>query len=154
MFDLANYFASTNNARMKVAGSKSSSSSDETASTSSISSYSTSYTTDSSSSRRDGGGYNSRTKQHKYKNEDSTKKYASTPNDEIDDDDDDDEVVHIPPRIAFQIFELIELQRRCKDLYRRHQEKRRQSVMRANHSSYHSFTSEFESYCIEGELFV
>lgn len=152
MFDLANYFASTNtnNARMTLAGSKSSSS-DETASTSSLSSDSTPDTTDSSRSRG-GGGCKSQAKQHKHKNEDSPKNNASNTNDEIDDD--DDEVVHIPPKIAFQIFELIELKRRCKGLYRRHQEKRRQSVIRANHSSYHSFTYEFESYCIDGELFV
>ena len=59
--------------------------------------------------------------------------------------------VNVPPKIAFQMFELIELQRRCKGVYKRHQEKLRQSVLKTNTSVYQS---EFESCCIDGELFV
>mmetsp|Transcript_13654 Transcript_13654/g.27760 ORF Transcript_13654/g.27760 Transcript_13654/m.27760 type:complete len:128 (+) Transcript_13654:138-521(+) len=71
--------------------------------------------------------------------------------------DEEQEVVHIPPKIAFQIFELIELKRRCKGLYRRHQEKRRQSVIKANNASYHSVPSAHSSIIVltgDGELFV
>eukprot|EP00986_Skeletonema_menzelii_P008380 scaffold3511_cov146-Skeletonema_menzelii.AAC.4 len=130
------------------------SSEDETASTSSVLSDSTPDTTGSSTSRRRGGVrvYNNSQVKNKHKNKDLPKNNASTPC--IIDDDEESPPRHFPPRIAFQIFELIELKRRCNGLYRRHQEKRRQSVLRANHSSYHSVTSEFESFFIDGELFV
>eukprot|EP00984_Skeletonema_dohrnii_P008448 scaffold3107_cov77-Skeletonema_dohrnii-CCMP3373.AAC.8 len=140
MFDLSNYFTA-------MTSSKSSSSSDETASTSSVSSDST-----PDSSSRNGGGYNNSQAKHKHKIMDPP---SNASNDDADDiNDEEQEVVHIPPKIAFQIFELIELKRRCKGLYRRHQEKRRKSVIKANNASYHSVTSAFESYCVDGELFV
>ena len=144
MFDLSNYFASASHVRTAMTSSKSSSSSDETASTSSVSSDSTPETTGS----RNDGGYNNRQAKHKDKDPPSNASNDDDINDE------EQEVVHIPPKIAFQIFELIELKRRCKGLYRRHQEKRRQSVIKANNASYHSVTSAFESYCVDGELFV
>eukprot|EP00984_Skeletonema_dohrnii_P025470 scaffold14642_cov83-Skeletonema_dohrnii-CCMP3373.AAC.4 len=134
MFDLSNYFTA-------MRSRKSSSSCDETASTSSISSDST----PDSSSSSGGGAYNNSQAKHKHKIKDP-------PSNDINDE--EQEVVHIPPKIAFQIFELIELKRRCKGLYRRHQEKRRKSVIKANNASYHSVTSAFESYCVDGELFV
>eukprot|EP00984_Skeletonema_dohrnii_P019487 scaffold9323_cov74-Skeletonema_dohrnii-CCMP3373.AAC.1 len=143
MFDLSNYFASASHVRTAMTSSKSSSSSDETASTSSVSSDSA----PTSSSRND-GAYNNRQAKHIYKDRPSNASNDDDINDE------EQEVVHIPPKIAFQIFELIELKRRCKGLYRRHQEKRRQSVIKANNASYHSVTSAFESYCVDGELFV
>ena len=139
MFDLSNYFTA-------MMSSKSSSSSDETASTSSISSDSTPDTTGSSG----GGAYNNNQAKHKHNNKEPP---SNASNDDYINDE-EQEVVHIPPKIAFQIFELIELKRRCKGLYRRHQEKRRQSVIKANNASYHSVTSAFESYCVDGELFV
>jgi len=145
MFDLSNYFASASHVRTAMTSSKSSSSSDETASTSSVSSDSTPDTTTSS---RNDDGYNNRRAKHKDKDPPSNASNDDDINDE------EQEVVHIPPKIAFQIFELIELKRRCKGLYRRHQEKRRQSVIKANNASYHSVTSAFESYCVDGELFV
>ena len=151
MFDLANFFATGNAPR--VVAMTSSKSEDETASTSSVSSDSTPETTGSSASRR--GVYNnSHANHHKQKNK--NKDLPSTPfiMDYKEEEEDESPPIHVPPKIAFQIFELIELKRRCKGLYRRHQEKRRQSVIRANHSSYHSVTSEFESFCIDGELFV
>ena len=146
MFDLSNYFASASHVRTAMTSSKSSSSSDETASTSSVSSDST---PDATGSRND-GGYNNRRAKHKDKDPPSNASNDDDINDE------EQEVVHIPPKIAFQIFELIELKRRCNGLYRRHQEKRRQSVIKikANNASYHSVTSAFESYCVDGELFV
>jgi hypothetical protein len=149
MFDLANYFASANSTRMAMTNSKSSSSSDETASTSSVSSDIT-----PGSSRSNVDGYNNN--QTKQKHNKYTPSNASTSNDIYSEDqEEEEEEVHIPPKIAFQIFELIELKRRCKGLYRRHQEKRRQSVIKAaNNSTYHSITSGFESYSIDGELFV
>lgn len=145
MFDLSNYFASASHVRTAMTSSKSSSSSDETASTSSVSSDSTPDTTTSS---RNDGVYNNSQAKHKHKDPPSNASNDDDINDE------EQEVVHIPPKIAFQIFELIELKRRCKGLYRRHQEKRRQSVIKANNASYHSVTSAFESYCVDGELFV
>ena len=151
MFDLANFFATGNAPRAMTSSNKS----DETASTSSVSSDSTPDTTGSSASRRRGANTNRQAK-HKHKNKDLPKNNASTPfiMDYKDEEEDESPPIHVPPKIAFQIFELIELKRRCKGLYRRHQEKRRQSVIRANHSSYHSVTSEFESFCIDGELFA
>ena len=154
MFDLANFFATGNAPR--VVAMTSSKSEDETASTSSVSSDSTPETTGSSASRR--GVYKNRQANHKHKNKNKVlpKNNASTPfiMDYKDDEEEESPPIHVPPKIAFQMFELIELKRRCKGLYRRHQEKRRQSVIRANHSSYHSVASEFESFCIDGELFV
>ena len=150
MFDLSNYFASASHGHVHVrtamTRSKSSSSSDETASTSSVSSDST---PDTTTSKND--GYNNRQAKHKHKHKNKDPP-SNASNDDINDE--EQEVVHIPPKIAFQIFELIELKRRCKGLYRRHQEKRRQSVIKANNASYHSVTSAFESYCVDGELFV
>ena len=140
MFDLSNYFTA-----MTSSKTSSSSSSDETASTSSVSSDHSN--PDTTGSRND-GGYNNRQAKHKDKDPPSNASNDDDINDE------EQEVVHIPPKIAFQIFELIELKRRCKGLYRRHQEKRRQSVIKANNASYHSVTSAFESYCVDGELFV
>jgi len=142
MFDLANYFASANMRMAMTSSSKTLSSSDETASTTSGSSDSTPGSNSSNDIY-----INSQAKQkHKY-----TQSNTSTSNVICNE---DQGAVHVPPKIAFQIFELIELKRRCKGLYRRHQEKRRQSVMQAINSSYHSYTSGFESYCIDGELFV
>uniref|UniRef100_A0A7S2PVZ1 Uncharacterized protein n=1 Tax=Skeletonema marinoi TaxID=267567 RepID=A0A7S2PVZ1_9STRA len=140
MFDLSNYFTA-----MTSSKTSSSSSSDETASTSSVSSDSTPDTTTSS---RNDGVYNNNQAKHKHKDPPSNASNDDYINDE------EQEVLHIPPKIAFQIFELIELKRRYKGLYRRHQEKRRQSVIKANNASYHSVTSAFESYCVDGELFV
>ena len=131
MFDLSNYFASASHVRTAMTSRKSSSSSDETASTSSVSSDHSN--PDTTGSRND-GGYNNRQAKHKDKDPPSNASNDDDINDE------EQEVVHIPPKIAFQIFELIELKRRCKGLYRRHQEKRRQSVIKikANNASYHS----------------
>ena len=148
MFDLSNYFASASHVRTAMTSSKSSSSSDETASTSSVSSDDS--TPDTTTSSRNDDGYNNRRAKHKHKDKDP----PSNASNDDDINDEEQEVVHIPPKIAFQIFELIELKRRCKGLYRRHQEKRRQSVIKANNASYHSVTSAFESYCVDGELFV
>ena len=136
----------------------SSKSEDETASTSSVSSDSTPDTTGSSASRRRDVNNNRHENhhKHKHKHKNKNKDLPSTPfiMDYKEEEEDESPPTHVPPKIAFQMFELIELKRRCKGLYRRHQEKRRQSVIRANHSSYHSVTSEFESFCIDGELFV
>mmetsp|Transcript_13656 Transcript_13656/g.27761 ORF Transcript_13656/g.27761 Transcript_13656/m.27761 type:complete len:151 (+) Transcript_13656:56-508(+) len=150
MFDLSNYFASASHVRTAMTSSKSSSSSDETASTSSVSSDDS--TPDTNTSSRNDDGYNNRRAKHKHKHK--IKDPPSNASNDDDINDEEQEVVHIPPKIAFQIFELIELKRRCKGLYRRHQEKRRQSVIKANNASYHSVTAAFESYCVDGELFV
>ena len=137
-FDFSSYLPMSTS----KSSSLSSISEDETASTSSVSSESAS---DSSTSTD--GGYNNNNTQAKKHNYPSPSNAVASSNDVYDE---EQEVVHIPPKTAFQIFELIELKRRCKDLYRRHQEKRRQSVIKANNSLYHSFTSGFESYCIDG----
>jgi hypothetical protein len=145
MLDLSNYFASASHVRTAMTSSKSSSSSDESASTLSVLSDST-----PASSSSSGGAYNNSQAKHSHKHKHKHKHIYKDPpiNASSDDDinDKEQEVVHIPPKIAFQI-EL--LKRRCKGLYRRHQEKCRQSVIKANNAS-----SAFESYCVDGELFV
>lgn len=140
MFDLANY----NSRRMAMTSSSKFSllSSDETASTSSVSSDST---PGSSSGRNN--NYNYSSPAHEYK--DVRMGRSASFNDSYNEYQ-DKQAVHYPPKIAFQIFELIELKRRCRGLYIRHQEKRRLSVIKANQE----FMSSFESYEIDGELFV
>ena len=142
MFDLGNFFEN-DGSNAPIAILTSNKACDDTVSTLSMSSEST-----FSSSRN----IHHRAK-HKRKHKDkrkSTQRNAFTTNDIYD----ENRKVNVPPKIAFQIFELIEIQRRCRGIYMRHQEKCRQNALRANKSIYHSVTSEFESYCVDGELFV
>lgn len=155
MFDLANYFASVNNSR-KVRRLKSSLSSDEeTASTTSVSSDSTPGSSDDSSR-----SYNKKKAKVVQQRKRKVDRNLSSPplsndgssndKDQGQDDEEEEAAIHYPPKIAFQIFELLELKRRCKGLYRRHQEYRRSQVIMANHMT----INDFESYEIDGELFV
>ena len=151
MFDLANYFASVNNSR-KVQLKSSLSSDEETASTTSVSSDSTPGSSDDSRS------YIKKAKvQQRKRKDDRNRSSPPLSNDSNNNDKDQEEeeeeeeaAIHYPPKIAFQIFELLELKRRCKGLYRRHQEYRRSQVIMANHQ----VINDFESYEIDGELFV
>ena len=157
MFDLANYFASVNSRKAAMTNIKSppSSSSDEdTASTTSVSSDST----PGSNSGSRLGRYNSRQakQQHKQKVVDRRSRNfvpPSSSNESSSDEEEEDQeeaVVNYPPKIAFQIFQLMELKRRCTGLYRRHQEYRRDHVIKANRQ----VITDFESYEIDGEMFV
>jgi hypothetical protein len=154
MFDLANYFASVNNSRRKgtMLHIKSSLSSDEeTASTTSVSSDSTPGSSDDSRS------YIKKAKVQRKRKDDRNRSSPPLSNDSSSNEDqgqeeheEEEAAIHYPPKIAFQIFELLELKRRCKGLYRRHQEYRRSQVIMANHQ----VINDFESYEIDGELFV